>query len=71
MQQANQPPSEDNPSREFMRALREGMLSLEDFSNSMRDYVAEFVKKLEAAKKTIIESDSDRAESFGGSKSDE
>ncbi len=65
MQQRSQPPSADHPSAEFMNALREGMSSLEDFNNSMRDYVAEFVDKLEAAKKSVIESDGAHAESFG------
>lgn len=61
----DQTPSEDHPSTEFINALREGMLSIEDFSNSKRDYIAEFMDKLEAVKKSITESDGVRAESFG------
>ncbi len=48
-----------------MNSLHEGMSALEEFNNSMRDYVADFVDKLEAAKKSITESDGVRAESFG------
>ncbi|EID52373.1 hypothetical protein [Saccharomonospora xinjiangensis] len=60
------PPSEDQPPVKFMSSLREGIVALEEFNNSMRDYVAEFVEKLEAAKKSISEADDAHVESFRG-----
>ena len=48
-----------------MNSLREGILTLEESYISMRDYVAGFVDKLEAAKRSIIESDDVHAGSFG------
>ncbi|WP_332307657.1 hypothetical protein [Saccharomonospora azurea] len=68
-QRVSDAPSGDQPSIGFMNSLHEEMSALEDLNNSMRDYVAEFVDKLEAAKKSITESDGGHAESFGGSKS--
>ncbi|MEY7971547.1 hypothetical protein AB8O38_06045 [Saccharomonospora xinjiangensis] len=65
-QQGIHAPSNDQPSVEFMNALHEGMDALAEFNNSMRDYVKEFVAKLEAAKKSIAGVDGDSADSFGG-----
>ncbi|EHY88750.1 hypothetical protein [Saccharomonospora azurea] len=58
-------PSEDTPTLGYVRALLDGVAGLEDSNFSMNEYVAEFVRKLEDAKKTISSTDQSSSEAFG------
>lgn len=62
---ASYAPSGDMPSNEFMNSLNDGVYALEQSNMSMRDYVADFVAKLERAKNSIGESDQSKAELLG------
>jgi hypothetical protein len=62
---ASYAPSGDMPSNEFMNSLNDGVYALEQLNMSMRDYVADFVAKLERAKNSIGESDQSKAELLG------
>ncbi len=58
-------PSEDTPTLGYVRALSDGVAGLEDSNFSMNEYVAEFVRKLEDAKKAISSTDQSGSETFG------
>ncbi len=66
VKQTSYAPSGDQPSNSFMNSLNDGVSALEQSNRSMREYVDEFVNKLENAKKSIVESDNARADSLGG-----
>lgn len=63
---ASYAPSGDMPSNEFMKALNDGVYSLEQSNRSMRNYVADFIEKLERAKGSIEESDKSNSGLLGG-----
>ncbi len=58
-------PSEDQPSSAFVKSLYDGIAALEESNFSMEKYVSEFIEKLEEAKSSIGQSDSDGASAFG------
>ena len=58
-------PSEDQPSSAFAKSLYDGIAALEESNFSMDKYVSEFIEKLEEAKSSIGQSDSDGASAFG------
>ncbi|OQO93157.1 hypothetical protein B1813_09190 [Saccharomonospora piscinae] len=54
-------PSEDQPSGAFMQSLTEGLNSLRESNVSMLDYVQGFIEKLEEAKRSIEQAESDNS----------
>lgn len=64
-------PSEDNPTRGYVNAVSDGVAGLDESNFSMNRYVAEFVGKLEDAKKSISSRDETSAETFGSDRVEE
>ena len=60
------PPSSDGSSENFVQALTDGLVALEESNSSMHKYVDDFIKKLEEAKSAISQGDEESARSFKG-----
>ena len=58
------PPSEDEPSGQFVTNLLDGLRSLKESNESMLVYIQDFVEKLKAAKKGIEATEDDNADPF-------
>ena len=60
------PPSSDGSSENFVQALTDGLVALEESNSSMHKYADDFIKKLEEAKSAISQSDEESARAFKG-----
>jgi hypothetical protein len=58
-------PSEDVPTIGYVGALADGIAGLENSNYSMNEYVSDFIRKLEDAKKSITEADESSSRAVG------